>query len=77
MYEALTMKVVFNKIRNYVFILAGLNVPEDIFDCSGHNTPLIIMHVVPETFHGVSFSCTSLPVGEYGGIVAFKGTAYR
>lgn len=77
MYEALTMKVVFDKIRNYVFILTWLNVPEDIFDCSRDDTSLIIVHVVPESFHGVSFSCTSLPVGEYGGIVAFKGTAYR
>ena len=71
------MKVVWVSGNNYVLIFARLDVAEDIFDSSGYDTSLIVVHVVSEAFHGVGFSCACLSVGENGSVVTFQGAAYR
>lgn len=62
-------------IKNYVLVFAWLNVFEDVFHGSWDNTSFIIMHIVTEALHRVSFPRSSLTIGKYGGIVAFKSAA--
>ncbi len=63
-----------HKLR--LFVLAFLNVSENIFNCSWNNSTLLVVQIVFESFHCVRFSSACLPIGKDCRIVTFQCWAY-